>query len=228
MEELIKRGYHIPWINFFQNNWNIISDILITLDKSGQTYVPNSQDIFKMFYLMEPNDIKVIIISQYPYQNNNACGIPFVTKKEGLITKSLRNIMLELEKEFLIKPKNAKFLDSWIKQGVFMINFSFSMGINYQKYNNQSNSHDTSVFDHKILWEEFTRNFIKYIRSIRNDNCCIPVILLGQVTWELDDEIRPPLKPIKVSDPREDSFIGCNVFLTCNNLLEDNNKILWI
>jgi len=207
------------WEKFFQSNWALIDDILLTLYKSPYEFAPNNQDIFRMMYEIEPKDIRVVIVGQSPYADGNACGIPFVTKS-GNITKTLQNISRELSRQYrystTAKNDINKVITRWINEGVFMMNMSFSIGIPPF----DMPKHDEYVLNHDILWEEFVRNLVKYITNVKKKK--IPIILLGAVAWGLEDEIMSAYTIIKAPFPTRDEFIGSGIFAKCDELTEIN------
>jgi len=91
--------------------------------KTKTTY-PKATNIFKAFDLTPFDKVKVIILGQDPYHGpNQAHGLSF-SVEEGVTTPpSLKNIYKEIEAEFGIKKDfTSGNLESWAKQGVFMLN----------------------------------------------------------------------------------------------------------
>lgn len=208
------------WNKFFSSNWALIDDILSTLYSSPYAFAPNNQQIFRMLYEMHPNDIRVVIVGQSPYADGNACGIPFVTKS-GEITKTLQNIGKELLRQYrysTIKNVNDVVM-GWVDEGIFMLNMAFSIGIapiGMEKC-------DEYVLNHDVLWEEFVRNLLKYIGKRKRHK--IPIILLGAVSWELEDEVMALYTVIKAPFPTRDDFIGSGIFAKCDELVDG---ISWV
>jgi uracil DNA glycosylase len=204
------------WETFFITNWDLVSDILLTLHGSKYKFAPNNMEIFRMFYEMKPKDIKVVIIGQSPYADGNACGIPFVTKT-GYVTKTLSNIAKELSRQYShAKVKNInQVIMRWMDEGIFMINMSLSIGIS----STRMKKHEEYVLNHDTLWEEFIRELVKYIAPKRK----IPIILLGSVAWGLEDEIMSAYTIIKAPFPTRDEFIGSGVFGKCDEYTDDVN-----
>jgi uracil-DNA glycosylase len=209
------RTFPPGWKKFFHSNWELISDILLTLHGSQYRFAPDNHEIFHMLYEMRPEDIRVVIVGQSPYADGNACGIPFVTKNGN--TKTLQNIAKELSRQYrypsTIKDVNEVVM-RWIDEGVFMMNMSFSIGIR----STCMRECDEYVLNHDILWEEFVRNLVKYIARKEK----IPILLLGSVAWGLEDEIMSTYNIIKVPLPTRDEFIGSGVFGKCDEFVEIN------
>lgn len=210
------------WKKFFRRNKNIIDDIIKTLDnysaKSQNMYYPDKELIFDIFHRLSPKKIKVIMVGQSPYPNENACGIPFVTSS-GETTKTLENLHKELKLEYpdlhlRSQDMNTLITKSWIRQGVFLLNMSMTIG-------KTTNVKENYLEDHSVIWEEFIRNVVSYITRDKN----IPVILMGSASWVIDNRFS-----IKVPHPvsRNNNFIGCGVFLKCNSYLSPEDTILWM
>lgn len=95
---------------------------------------------------------KVVILGQDPYHNGSADGLAF-SSQEKKTPKSLINIFKTLDEQgFECKTPN---LESWAKQGVLLLNTSFSV------VKGKANSHSS-------LWPEFTRELITYISNTFN------------------------------------------------------------
>lgn len=204
--------YPSGWKSFFKKNWELVSDILLAIHESEQVIQPERKDVFRMFYLIRPEDIKVIVVGQSPYPNDHACGIPFLSRKLET-TQSLKNIHKELVQEFpAVEIKEGDMNDiilSWISQGVFLTNVALTIGIQ-GRYD--------YLFDHSIIWQEFIWKVLEYVGGV-------PILLMGSLAWKFDT--LPSC--IKVPHPvsRGGEFIGCDVFRKCNDMLGDN-LILWV
>lgn len=107
---------------------------------------PKSDEVFKIYKLLSPKDIKVVIIGQEPYYNGNADGIAFSCKD---------NISPSLQKMFEAIP-NCSYninLERWVKQGVFLINSYLTV----EKGLPLSHS--------KIGWDKFVEFSLKQIKN---------------------------------------------------------------
>ncbi len=131
------------------------------LDKEYETksILPPKEDLFAAFKLTNLDNIKVVIIGQDPYPTKGvAHGLAFSVKKGNKIPASLRNIFKELEEENIgfVTPKHG-CLESWAKQGVFLINTVLTVE------EGKPNSHKN------VGWQTFTTNLIKYLNN-ENEN----------------------------------------------------------
>lgn len=208
------------WEKFFHSNWLLIADILLTLHDSSYKFAPRNEEIFRMLYMLSPKDVRIIIIGQSPYPNEEACGIPFVTRSKE-VTKTLTNIAKELSRQYRHTKVNDinKTVTKWVEEGIFLANMSFSIGIPPPKMAD----HQKYVLSHDVLWEEFVREMVKYIAKKKKER--IPIILLGSVAWGLEDELMSSYHIIKAPFPTRDDFIGSGVFGKCDELVDD---ISWV
>lgn len=95
--------------------------------QQGVTIYPPENEIFSWTQYCNVDDVKVIIIGQDPYpQENQAHGLAFSVKPGIRLPGSLRNIFEELEKDeevYFRKPDLTHGrLVGWAKQGVLLLN----------------------------------------------------------------------------------------------------------
>jgi hypothetical protein len=64
---------------------------------------------------------------------------------------------------------------------------------------------------------------VKYIAERKKIK--IPIILLGAVAWELEDEVMSSYTVIKAPYPTRDEFVGSKVFAKCDELVDG---ITWV
>lgn len=129
--------------------------------KNEQIFPPKDE-IFTAFKLTPYEQIKVFVVGQDPYHDDNqAHGLAFSVKHGIKLPPSLRNIYKELEDDLGIPMANTGFLENWAKQGVFMLNTVLTVRAH------NANSHA------KQGWEVFTDYVLKKVNE-RED----PVIFL--------------------------------------------------
>lgn len=209
----------MEWMNFIKEEMN--KDYFISIKniiENKNDYFPKYDDIFNAFKLTPYNKIKVVLIGQDPYhEDNQAHGLAFSVKTKKL-PKSLQNIFKELENDLGIIRTNGNLTD-WAKQGVFLINATLTV----KKY--EANSHKD------IGWDVFTNNVIKEIE--KNDNIII-YILLGNFAKTKKKLITN--KNHFIIETSHPSFFSCNkgffgskIFSKTNEILINNNlsPILW-
>uniref|UniRef100_A0A0N5BKU2 Uracil-DNA glycosylase n=1 Tax=Strongyloides papillosus TaxID=174720 RepID=A0A0N5BKU2_STREA len=108
---------------------------------------------FNAFAQTNFDDIKVVLIGQDPYHNDNqAHGLCFSVPKTTPPPPSLKNIYTELKENYpdFVIPSHG-FLEKWAKNGMFMLNATLTVEAH------KANSHSS------FGWQTFTDNVIKII-----------------------------------------------------------------
>lgn len=187
---------------------------------SEKVVYPPKEEIFTAFKLTEYKDVKVVILGQDPYHGfGQAHGLAFSVKKDIKIPPSLRNMYKEILAEEEGNTFNHGCLESWAKQGIFLLNATLTVR------EGEANSHS------KIGWTKFTDEVIKKINE--KDN---PVIF---VLWGNNAKAKRKyitnekhivlegVHPSPLSANR--GFFGCNHFKDINKILEKlyGKKIDW-
>jgi uracil-DNA glycosylase len=205
-----------------------ISDLLEKEKSKGYRLVPNQENIFRVFELCKPEDIKVIIVGQDCYHqlltngSPRALGFSFSVSRDDVIPSSLHNIYKEIKNCYpsSIIPNHGDLMD-WVNQGVFLLNMSLTCRVN------EPNSH--SKYN---LWLPFIDRFLKYLSSINKDAI---FVLWGKEAQKLETPIekgfRHILKGVHPSGLSANrGFFGCNHFKLINDILISKNKkpIQWL
>ena len=99
---------------------------------------PRGEDIFNMFRMIHPRQVKVVLVGQSPYpgrcpvtQIPYACGPAFLPAPGCVTTPAtLRNIVTEVCRDLGKKPCKTprNMLLDWIDQGVMLLNSSLTLG----------------------------------------------------------------------------------------------------
>jgi uracil-DNA glycosylase len=189
-------------------------ELLIQEYKTKQIF-PKASDIFNAFHLTPYNEVKVVIIGQDPYHDDNqAHGLCFSVKKEVPIPPSLRNIYKELEKDCgCYIPKHGN-LEKWAKQGVLLINAVLTV-----------RAHEAASHS-KIGWEQFTDYVISRLNERKE-----PVIFLlwgnfarskKKLITNNQHYILESAHPSPLSASR--GFFGSCPFSKINKILDENNQ----
>lgn len=124
----------------------------ISIDKTIE-FAPAASNIFRVFTLIKPSQVKVLCMGQDPYHSKKkgkivADGIAFSTAV-NIIPPSLQNIFRELYKEgYKNYPKTGN-LTPWVEEGVLLLNRVLTVELG------KPNSHS------KKEWEWFTSLVIK-------------------------------------------------------------------
>jgi uracil-DNA glycosylase len=166
----------------------------------------------KIFRELTPKNIKVLIVGQDPYPTKGiANGISFSTNRINSIPASLKNIHTELNIEgYEINPEDPQkyYLEKWVKQGVFLTNYSLTVEAEMKS-------------SHSNLWKKFTESFCKYL-AIRKPN--MVVILLGTKAKLLKKYFNE-LNVLITSHPAPNScelgFYNSMIFRKCNQRLKE-------
>lgn len=208
LKEEIKKEYFLKIKEFLKHEY------------SEKTVYPPNKEIFTAFKLTPYKDVKIVILGQDPYHGEGqAHGLAFSVKKGVRLPPSLRNIYKEIVNEKEGEVFNSGCLESWAKQGIFLLNASLTVRAG------EANSHN------KIGWTIFTDEVIK---KINEKNEQVIFILWGNNAKDKKKYITNPkhiilegVHPSPLSASR--GFFGCGHFKTVNNLLKEkgNKPITW-
>lgn len=209
---------HSSWKEIFNNYPKIdeLNNMIKEIDEQRltKTIYPPKEQVFRVFDL-PLKDIKVVILGQDPYHNpDQACGLSFSVNDGVPLPKSLINIYKELHDDLGIKPAKTGNLESWFKQGVFLLNAVLTVE------KNSPASHS------KIGWENFTDYIIENI-SEKNEN--IVFVLWGTYARSKNKLIDSAKhKIIESAHPSPLSayrgFFGSKVFSQINSYLAENDR----
>ena len=209
---------HSSWEEIFNNYPKIdeLNNMIKEIDEQRltKTIYPPKEQVFRVFDL-PLKDIKVVILGQDPYHNpDQACGLSFSVNDGVPLPKSLINIYKELHDDLGIKPAKTGNLESWFKQGVFLLNAVLTVE------KNSPASHS------KIGWENFTDYIIENI-SEKNEN--VVFVLWGAYARSKNKLIDPSKhKIIESAHPSPLSayrgFFGSKVFSQINSYLSENGR----
>ena len=209
---------HSSWEEIFNNYPKIdeLNSMIKEIDEQRltKTIYPPKEQVFRVFDLAL-EDIKVVILGQDPYHNpGQACGLSFSVNDGVPLPKSLINIYKELHDDLGIKPAKTGNLESWFKQGVFLLNAVLTVE------KNSPASHS------KMGWENFTDYIIENI-SEKNEN--VIFVLWGAYARSKNKLINSSKhKIIESAHPSPLSayrgFFGSKVFSQINSYLAENGR----
>jgi len=153
----------------FNNSWDdiLIDEInkeyfiklkeFIINERKNKKIYPPVQDLFNAFKLTEFNNIKVVILGQDPYhEENEAMGLAFSVREGIKMPPSLLNIFKELYNDLGIRRTKTDLSD-WAKQGVFLLNTVLTVE------EGKPNSHKDKG------WEIFTDEVISKISKLKDN-----------------------------------------------------------
>lgn len=204
-DDLLKSEINKPY--FIQLMNNLQQEYL-----KYQVY-PKYENIFSAMKITSFEDVKVVIIGQDPYhQNNQSHGFCFSVLKEQKIPKSLHNIFLELVDDIGINyPKHGN-LTYWASQGVLLLNTVLTVR------DSEPGSH------RKIGWETFTNQIITLLNYKKT-----PIVFLlwgndakrkEELINNINHQILKSVHPSPLSAHR--GFFGCKHFSKTNAFLFKN------
>ncbi len=224
----VTKKIHPEWMPFFEANKNELINILDKINELSKTNIiyPHRQDIFRAFYYHGPTEIKLTIIAQDPYINEEknkpqAMGLCFsIPKCHKKIPPSLQNIRKEIKNcypEYEIQKHGL--LKRWArKENMLLLNSALTVN------KGASNSHAK-------LWTNFTNKLIEWF-SEKNTHSVF--LLMGG--YAMHKVIHIDLSRHRVFNTVHPSplsayngFFGCGVFKKINEYLEERNieKINW-
>ena len=204
-DDILKEEYNKP---YFEKLMNFIED-----EYNNYTIYPDKNNIYNALKLTPPDKVKVVILGQDPYINQDqANGLSFSVQPGIAIPPSLRNIFREQRKDLGIIQPNSGDLTKWAEQGVLLLNTTLTVRAGL------SNSHQGKG------WGIFTDSIIKYLGQKEN----IVFMLWGnnaKAKRKLIDSsknlILEAAHPSPLSATR--GFFGCQHFSKANNYLIEHN-----
>ena len=182
--------------------------------RSGAVYPPG-KFIFRAFDLCPFDEVKVVIVGQDPYHDENqANGLCFAVDKNISKPPSLVNIFQEIKTDLGREPHTDSTLLHWVKQGVFLLNATLTV-----------KAHRAASHTGKG-WEIFTDSALHHLAE-EKDN--LVFILWGAYAQKKGDFIDPERHlVIKTPHPSPLSayrgFFGSKPFSKTNNYLKSAGK----
>jgi uracil-DNA glycosylase len=197
------------------------------LRKKGERVYPIQKDVFRAFEDCPFEKVRAVILGQDPYPNKGqAIGLAFAVPEQTKSTevpRSLKNIFKELEREYkhLSMPKPT--LESWAKQGVFLLNTALTVECG------RSGSHAT------IGWKNAVT--IPTLKKLSAERKNLVFMLWGNHAKKFDRFLDPlGHLVLKASHPSPrsaakgaDHFQECNHFCKANDYLSKHGiePIIW-
>ena len=204
LEQEFKKEYYRDLYKFVKDEY------------SRYVIYPPSDDIFNALHFTPLSKVKVVILGQDPYhEENQAHGLSFsVPESQHKLPPSLQNIYKELHDELGCYIPNNGYLKKWADQGVLMLNTVLTV-----------RAHE--AFSHKDHgWEQFTDAIITAVNS---QDRPIVYLLWGSPSQRKASMLTNPRHLVlKAAHPSPLSvyrgFWGCGHFKTCNDFLEKNGE----
>lgn len=237
MYDIIDHVNNNSKLNHWRIFFSLVHDELISIQETlnriynPRNIAPTINNLFRVFELTDPKQIKVIIFGQDPYvtyvdNKPIATGVAFSVHSDTL-TPSLRNIFKEIDEEFdcdVIKNKKARGiqlgnLEEWCTEGVLLLNASLTIDAKNEKEAKRK------------IWHGFLFKLIDFLTDLNND---IIYLIWGNNAIKLIDELKISGVTLISSHPSPlsanrncgeyPSFFGSGNFVKCNELLESLNE----
>ena len=196
-------------------------DAFVASEYENYTVYPRKENIFHAFSL-GPDDIKCIICGQDPYyREGQATGLAFAVESGTKLPPSLKNIQKELMDD--LGEETSSDLESWAKQGVFLINSTLTV-------------RDGEPLSHQNKgWEKLTSAAIEYV--LKNSVYPVAGILWGSKAQSFSDLFvsggNAPRFTVESVHPSPLSayrgFFGSKPFSQVNEFLKSygSEEIIW-
>lgn len=182
-------------------------------DRTRYNVYPKKEDVFKAFQSVSFKDVKVVVLGQDPYhQENQAMGLSFSVPKECKLPKSLVNIFKELKEDLGIENKHGD-LSAWAREGVLLLNTVLTV------IESKPMSHA------KIGWTNFTDSVLMELGRRKDP---VVFVLWGKEAQKKKSLIQSHHYFIESSHPSPlgayRGFIGSKPFSKINNILSNLGK----
>ena len=204
--EFLKQEYEEPYFISLMER--------VAIARKEGTVYPPQKDMFSSFELCAYEHVKVVILGQDPYhQEGQAHGLSFSVRPGVKIPPSLKNIYKELKTDLNIEPVSHGFLEQWAKQGVLMINTSWSVA-------------EGKAGSHKNFgWKTFTDHVLEQLNKSKQP---IVFLLWGNHAIEVAKGINNPkhllLKAAHPSPLARGAFFGSKPFSQANVFLVQQGR----
>lgn len=234
--EMVKTFVPEGWETLFKDADEELYNVSNLIEEEiakGYRIVPDKEKILRIFYEMDPRNVKVCIIGMDPYpslQKNGsgkpiAQGLSFSVHKDDEIPGSLMNIFKEIIQEYPDTPKerlpkNGDLIE-WVNQGVMLLNVCLTCRLG------ESNSHARFRIWHPLL--------DKFFRFIAGINKQLIFVMWGNDAKKMETDISKYFKnmlmgghPSPLAAYR--GFFGCGHFRKINEMLKVQGKgeIKWM
>ena len=176
---------------------------------------PSREDMFSCFRACPLEKTRVVIVGQDPYHGaGQAHGMSFSVKKGVKNPPSLQNIFKELHVDLGCEIPSHGFLENWAKQGVLLMNTSWSV----EKGKPASHAN--------FGWMEFSENILEMLNDFDEP---LVFVLWGAHAQKVGAKITNP-KHLKIETAHPSpfsanrGFFGSKPFSKTNDFLRKNNR----
>ena len=228
--ETLKSLLNEQWISrlgedlFRRRYWSsIVAGINATINK-GSSVIPRKNQIFASLNRFDGGNFRVLMIGQDPYPTpGNATGFAFASASGRPVPASLKQVFKEIDQEYGSKMyETLRFngnLDSWIDQGVMLLNTALTIGVGNESHRD-------------IGWNDFVSDVIEYL----DQTYVFVTIALGSNAAKVASDHVHKNKSLIITaghpSPmnRSRPFLGCKCFEQANAKLMSVNllPVSWI
>ena len=219
-----------PWQFFFKNLDGKLKNLANDLIEKGKQLKDNIEPqmplLFKALELVNPEDVKVVILGQDPTpQKDKATGVAFHVKNPRYVPAVLHMFLEVAFEGFPVDLDNGD-VTSWAEQGVLLLNTAFTC-----PHNPPRGAMDKAKYkSHFGIWKKFTISLIRYIGGEAAEPSVW--LLWGGKAKDFSKHIDKKHLTIEGGHPSPtgtakhgDSFFGGNYFNIANQFLEINYGI---
>ena len=212
-ENILQEEFQKPYFNALSN--------FVKSEYRDHICYPHENDIFSAFNFCAFDDVKVVIIGQDPYHDENqANGLCFSVKDGVKPPPSLVNIFKEIQTDIATDTSPITNLERWASQGVLLLNATLTVRAH------EAGSHQ------KQGWETFTDQVIKQLSDQKED---LVFLLWGGYAKKKGKVIDSDKHHVLVSghpsplSANRGYWFGNEHFSKTNTILEriNKSKILW-
>lgn len=207
------------WQEFIENEskQKYYKELIKTIKhaRENTSVFPSELEMFSCFELCPLESVKVVVIGQDPYHGaGQAHGLSFSVKDGVKIPPSLRNIYKELQNDIGVDIPKSGDLSSWSKQGVLLMNTSFSVE------EGEPASHS------KIGWMTFSEHILDFLNDFERP---LVFILWGAHAQKVGARITNP-KHLKIASAHPSpfsahrGFFGSKPFSKTNDFLRKTSQ----
>lgn len=152
-----------------------VAEFVSSQRQHGPVYPP-ARDVFRAFELTPFTTVRAVIIGQDPYHGEGqADGLAFSVRDGVRQPPSLRNILVELERDCGIPRPASGSLEPWARSGILLLNTVLTVGP-------KAGSH------RRRGWEPFTASVIRSVSAVEGP---VAFFLWGQAAQALGHLIDP-------------------------------------
>lgn len=191
--------------------------------RRGKKLFPRSDDVFKMYKITKPSDIKVVMLLLCPYHTAYngipvANGIPMDCSNTGKLQPSLDLFYEGLFKDLGYEGEKPSSLSYLVEQGVFLTNVALT-------------TEERKPGSHVDIWEPFTTYIFEKVIA----PSMVPVVFMGVEANKFKKYLLPFQWSFSLKHPasaayNNEEYSTDKVFTSINKILKDTNNetINWI